>query len=65
MADGGGSIPARERLGSARKGRGSGVGSPRVPFLGLVAVEERSVVVLNDAGGWRPLRVVNRGDQLG
>jgi hypothetical protein len=48
MASGGSSIPARGRLGSAGKGRGSGVGSPRVPFRGLLAA------VLSDAGGWWP-----------
>jgi hypothetical protein len=48
------------RLSSARKGRGSGVGSPRVPFCGLLAAEEQSATVLSDAGGRRPLYVVVR-----
>jgi hypothetical protein len=39
MAGGGSSIPVRRRLGSAEKGRGSGVGSPRVPFRGLDDME--------------------------
>jgi hypothetical protein len=34
MAGGGSSIPVMGRLGSVGKGRGSGVGSPRVPFVG-------------------------------
>jgi hypothetical protein len=46
MAGGGSSISARGRLGSAGKGRGSGVGSPRVPFHGLLAVEEQPTMVL-------------------
>jgi hypothetical protein len=54
MADGGSSIPARGRLGSAGKGRGSGVGSPRVPFCGLLAAEEQPAAVLGDAGGRWP-----------
>jgi hypothetical protein len=41
MTSGGSSIPARGRLGSAGKGQGSGVGSPRVPFHGLLAAEEQ------------------------
>jgi hypothetical protein len=54
MAGGGSSIPARWRLGSAGKGRGSGVGSPRVPFRGLLTAEEQSAAVLSDAGGLWP-----------
>jgi hypothetical protein len=54
MAGGGSSIPARGRLGSAGKGRGSGVGSPRVPFRGLLAAEEQPAAVLGDAGGLWP-----------
>jgi hypothetical protein len=49
MAGGGSSIPASGRLGSAGKGRGSGVGSPRVPFCGLLAAEEQPTAVLSDA----------------
>jgi hypothetical protein len=37
---------ARERSGWAGKGRGRGLDSPRVPFRGFVAAEERPVVVL-------------------
>jgi hypothetical protein len=44
----------RGRLGSAGKGRGSGVGSPRVPFRGLLAAEEQPTAVLGDAGGLWP-----------
>jgi hypothetical protein len=54
MAGGGSSIPARGRLGLAGKGQGSGVGSPRVPFRGLLAAEEQPVAVLGDAGGMWP-----------
>jgi hypothetical protein len=54
MAGGGSSIPARGRLGSAGKGRGSGVSSPRVPFRGLFAAEEQPAVVLGDTGGRWP-----------
>jgi hypothetical protein len=54
MAGGGSSIPVRGRLGSAGKGRGSGVGSPRVPFRGLLAAEEQPTAVLGDAGGLWP-----------
>jgi hypothetical protein len=54
MAGGGSSIPARGRLGSAAKGRGSGVGSPRVPFSGLLAAEEQPTAVLGNAGGLWP-----------
>jgi hypothetical protein len=54
MAGGGSSIPARGRLGSAGKGRGSGVGSPRVPFRGLLAAEEQLAALLYDAGGRWP-----------
>jgi hypothetical protein len=53
MAGGGSSIPARGRLGSAGK-EGSGVGSPRVPFHGLLAAEEQPTAVLDDAGGLWP-----------
>jgi hypothetical protein len=54
MAGGGSSILVRGRLGSAGKGRGSGVGSPRVPFRGLLAAEEQPAAVLGDAGGLWP-----------
>jgi hypothetical protein len=54
MAGGGSSIPARGRLSSAGKGWGSGVGSPRVPFRGLLAAEEQPAAVLDDAGGRWP-----------
>jgi hypothetical protein len=54
MAGGGSSIPAKGRLGSAEKGRGSGVGSPRVPFRGLVVAEEQPAAVLGDADGRWP-----------
>jgi hypothetical protein len=54
MASGGSSIRARGRLGSAGKGRGNGVGSPRVPFRGLLAAEEQLAAVLSDAGGRWP-----------
>jgi hypothetical protein len=50
----GSSIPARGRLGSAGKGRRSGVGSPRVPFRGLLAAEEQPAAVLGDADGLWP-----------
>jgi hypothetical protein len=46
MAGGGSSIPVRGRLGSTGKGRGSGVGSPRVPFHGSLAAEEQPTMVL-------------------
>jgi hypothetical protein len=54
MAGGGSSIPVRGRLGSVEKGRGSGVGSPRVPFRGLLAAEKQPAVVLGDADGLWP-----------
>jgi hypothetical protein len=54
MGGGGSSIPTRGRLGSAGKGRGSGVGSPRVPFRGLLAPDEQPAAVLGDVGGWWP-----------
>jgi hypothetical protein len=54
MAGGGSSILARGRLGSAAKGWGSGVGSPRVPFRGFLAAEEQPAAVLGDAGGLWP-----------
>jgi hypothetical protein len=54
MAAGGSSIPARGRLGSAGKGRGSGVGSPRVPFRGLLAAEEQPTMVLHGVARCQP-----------
>jgi hypothetical protein len=54
MAGGGSSIPARGRLGLAGKGRGSGVGSLRVPFCGLLAAEEQPAAVLGNTGGLWP-----------
>jgi hypothetical protein len=60
MAGGGSSILARGRLGSAGKRRDSGVGSPRVPFRGFVAAEERPMMVISDVGGRQTLRVVVR-----
>jgi hypothetical protein len=54
IAGGGSSIPARGRLGTAGKGRGSGVGSPRVAFRGLLASEEQPAAVLGDADGVWP-----------
>jgi hypothetical protein len=54
MAGRGSSIPVRGRLGSAGKGWGSAVGSPRVPFRGLLAAEEQPAAVLGDAGGLWP-----------
>jgi hypothetical protein len=54
MAGRGSSIPVRGRIGSAGKGWRSGVGSPRVPFRGLLAAEEQPAAVLGDAGGLWP-----------
>jgi hypothetical protein len=54
MGGGGSSIPARGRLGLAGKGRGSGVGSPRVPFHGLLAAEEQPAMVLRGVARCQP-----------
>jgi hypothetical protein len=47
-------IPVRGRLGSAGKGRGSGVGSPRVPFHGLLAAEDVPAMVLRGVARCQP-----------
>jgi hypothetical protein len=54
MAGGGSSIPARGRLGSAGKGWGSGVGTPRVPFRGSMAAEEQPTMVLCGVARCKP-----------
>jgi hypothetical protein len=62
MAGGGSSILVRGRLGSAGKGRGSGVGSPRVPFRGLLAAEEQPAAVI---GGARLRRLLEETGRRG
>jgi hypothetical protein len=62
MAGGGSSVPARGRLGSARKGWGSGVGSHRVLFHGLLAAEEQPTMVLHGVARCQPReRLFRRG----
>jgi hypothetical protein len=66
MTGGGSSISVRGRLGSAGKVRGSGVGSPRVPFCGLLAAEEQPAAVLGGTMLRRPLeRLSRRAPDLG
>jgi hypothetical protein len=62
MAGGGSSIPTRGRLGSTGKGRGSGVGSPRVPFRGLDGAEGVPAMVLRGIARCQPReRLFRRG----